>query len=116
MGDVVFVLRPERVEHRLARAGRVDAPFDAELADRLDEAEAAGHHADRSDNGVGVGEDFVAGAGQPVAARGRDVLDEHQHRDVLLVGEVADATVDQRRLDGGAAGRIDRQGDGLQPP
>ena len=115
MGDIVLVLRPERVEHPLAFAGGVDAPFDAELADRLDKAETAAHHADRPDNGVGLGIDFVAGASQPVAARGRDVLDEDQHRDVLLIGEVADPPVDQRGLDRRTARRIDREGDRLQP-
>ena len=35
---------------------------------------------------------------QPVAARGRDVLDEGVHRHAALVGEPADARGDQARL------------------
>ena len=41
-----------------------------------------------------IGDDLVGGAGQPIAARGRDILDEGDHRQVLLA-----------RPAGGCAGR-----------
>ena len=107
--DVLGVLRPERVEQRLALAGGVDAPLDAERCDQLLEAEAGADHADRADDRGCVGEDLVGGAGQPVAARGRHVLDEGKHRQLLLVGQRADAPGDQRRLHRRAAGRVDRE-------
>ena len=78
--DVLRILRPERVEHGLVAAGRVDPPLDAEPLDQPVEAEARRDHADRADDRGRVGEDLVARAGDHVAAGRRRVLDEHEDR------------------------------------
>ncbi|MGY4297988.1 hypothetical protein ACVWXN_006083 [Bradyrhizobium sp. i1.4.4] len=49
------------------------------------------------------------GAGDHVAAGRRDVLDEHQHGQLLLRRELLDAQIDLARLHRRAAGRIDHQ-------
>src|SRR3546814_3377602 len=82
----------------LALAGGVDAPLDAGLLHQLGKAEARGNDADGADDRRRLHEDLVGRAGQPVAAGGRDVFAEGQHRHVLLPGHVADALGDQRRL------------------
>ena len=64
------VLRPERVEHRLAGARGVDAPLDAEPRDQVLEAEAGGITPIEPTIELRVGEDLVGGAGEPVAAGG----------------------------------------------
>ena len=91
--------------------GRVDAPLDADLAHQLDEAEAGGDDADRADDRGRVDDDLVAGAGDHVAAGGADILHEDEHRLFVLLGERADALVDQVRLHRRAARRIDHQRD-----
>ena len=60
----------------------------------------------------GVRPDLVAREREPVAARRGHVLDEGQHRHALLVGERADAGMDQRGLHRRTARRIDHQRDG----
>ena len=109
--DVLRLLRQERIEHRLVLAGGVEPPLDADLLDQLVEAERRADHADRADDRGGIGDDLVGRAGDHVAAGGGDVLDERQHRKLLLVGECADAAMDQMRLRRGASRRIDRQRD-----
>ena len=76
---------------------------------KLLEAERGRDHPDRADDAVRVEMDAVGRRGQPVAARGRHVLDEGVHRHPLLVGQPADARRDQARLRRAAAGRVDRQ-------
>jgi hypothetical protein len=68
-------------------------------------------HADRADDGGGIGDDLVAGQRDHVAAGSRRILDEDEDALVLLRGEVADALVDQPRLHRRSAGRVDRDGD-----
>ena len=104
---VLRLLRLERVEDHLGLAGRVDAALHPDLAHRVDEAEAGGDDADRADDRRRIDDDLVAGAGDHVAARRADVLDEDDDRLLLLLGERADALVDQVRLDRRAARRID---------
>ena len=82
--DVLGVLGQERIEHRLVGAGRIDAPLDADLLDQLGKAERRADHADRADDRGRVGDDLVGRAGDHVAARGRDVLDEGDDRALLL--------------------------------
>ena len=108
---VLGLLRQERIEHRLVLARGVEPPLDADLLDQLVEAERAADHADRADDGGCIGDDLVGRAGDHVAAGRRDILDEGDHRHLLLVGERADAPVDQMRLRRRAARRIDRQRD-----
>ena len=110
--DVVRLLGLEGIERALVGAGRVNAPLDAELLDGLDEAEACRDDADGADDGRRVGIDFIAGDGQVVAARGRDVLAEDVDLLVLFLSELTDAAEDEARLDGRAAGGIDHDGDG----
>ena len=74
--DVLGLLRQERIEHDLVLAGGVDPPLDPELLDRLVEAERGADHADRPDDRGRIADDLVGRAGDHVAARGRDVLDE----------------------------------------
>ncbi|KTT88509.1 hypothetical protein NS44R_15105, partial [Mammaliicoccus sciuri] len=77
--------------------------------DRLLEAEAAADHADRAEDRGRIAIDLVARAGDHVAAGGRDVLGEHQHRQFLLGCQLADAQIDLARLHRRAARRIDHQ-------
>src|SRR6185437_15110218 len=106
-----LVLGEEGIEQRLALARRVEPAADAEAAQQLGEAEAAADDPDRAEDRGLLGEDLVAGEGQPIAARGGDVLGEGEDGDVLLLGELTDAPVDERRLHRRAARRVDREGD-----
>src|SRR3712207_9517183 len=45
--DILRVLRAERVEHRLARAGRIDAALDAVAGDQVLKAETGEDHPNR---------------------------------------------------------------------
>ena len=63
--------------------------------------------ADRADERGRVGENLVAGAGEHVAAGGAGVLDEGEHRQLLLLGERPDAAEDQMRLRRRSARRVD---------
>src|SRR5829696_1375423 len=67
-GDVLRPFRAERVEHRLAGPGRMEAALDAEAVQELVEAEPRRDDADRADERGRVGENLVAGAGQHIAA------------------------------------------------
>jgi len=111
--DVVGLLRAKRIEHRLALARGMDAALDAEAGDEILEAEARADHADRAHDRGGIGDDLVGGAGQPIAARGGDILDEGDHRQLLLGRQQADALGNQGRLHRRSAGRVDRQRHGL---
>ncbi len=71
------------------------------------EAEARADHADRAEERGLLAEDLVAGERQPIAARGRHILGKGDDRDALLVGQLADAAKEQRRLHRRAARRID---------
>ena len=106
---VIRIFGEEWIEHRLVRASRVKAPLDAEPFDRLLETEAAADHPDRAEDRGRIANNLVARAGDHVAAGRRDVLDEHQHRQLLLRGELLDAQVDLTRLHRRATGRIDDQ-------
>ena len=77
------------------------------------QAEGGGDHADRAHDRAWVGIDLVAGEREQIAAGGGDVLGEDIDLEVLLGGERPDALIDQHRLHGRAAGRIDLDGDGL---
>ena len=63
----------------------IDPALDAELFHQLGKTERAADHADRADDGELVADDFVGGASQHVAARGADVLDEGEDREILLL-------------------------------
>jgi hypothetical protein len=90
----------------------MDATLDAELFDRLDEAEARHDDADRADDGGRISDDLVAGGGDEIAPRGGGVLDEDDDVLAVFIGMVADALGDEARLHRRAAGRIDDDGDG----
>ena len=107
--DLRGVFGTERIEHPLVRAGGMHPALDAVARDQLDEAEPGRDHADRTHDGVLVGEDLVAGASEPVPARRRDILGEGEHGDAALVGPRAYAPGDQGALDRRAARRIDRK-------
>ena len=102
--DILGVFGTKGIEHPLALARCVDAPLDAEAGEQVLEPEARGDHPDRAHDRGGVGDDLVGGTGQPVAARGRHILDEGDHRQLLLGRQQADALGDQCRLHGRAAG------------
>src|SRR5215211_6778884 len=53
------ILGPERIEHRLALAGGMHPPLDADALDQFMEAEARGNDADRADDGGRIGIDLV---------------------------------------------------------
>ena len=72
-----------------------------------------GDDADRAYDRARVGIDLIARAGQQIAAGRGDILGEHIDLEILLGGERADALVDQHRLHGGAARRVDLNGDRL---
>ena len=110
------VLRPfgtEGIEHALVLAGGVDPAFDAVAGDQVLKAEGRGDHPDRAGDAVGIKVDHVGGGGEPVAAGGRDVLDEGVDRDLELVGEATNAGGDQARLRRASPWRVDRQRHGL---
>ncbi len=113
---ILGLFRPERVQLRLGRARRMhpplDRPLDPQLAHRLGEPEPGADDADGPHDRCAVHQDLVRRAGQPVPARGRDVLDKGQHGDLLFLGQPSDARRDQRRLHRRPAGRIDLQRDG----
>src|SRR6185295_10715658 len=104
---IARVFGTERIEHVLALACGVHAPLDSDLLDQLLETKTGGDDADRPDNRIFVRVDFIAGEQEHVAAGGRDVLGEGHDLHALFAGESADAIVDQRRLNGRAAGRVD---------
>ena len=81
--------------------------LDAQLGDGIDEAEARRNDADRADDRAFIRIDLVARAGEPVAARRRHILAEHEDGEVLLRREFPDAGMDQGRLHRGTARRID---------
>ena len=56
-----------------------------------------------------IGDDLVGGAGDHVAARGRDILDEGDDLRLFSSRQIANAAEDQMRLRGRAARRIDDQ-------
>src|SRR5215217_1355993 len=66
--DVLRPFRAERVEHRLAGPGGMEAALDAEAVEQLVEAEPRRYDADRADERGRVGENLVAGAGEHIAA------------------------------------------------
>src|SRR6476619_3334882 len=112
----VFLLhRQERVERGLVAAGSIDAALDADLVDQLVQTEGGGDDADRADDRACIGIDLVAGDREQVASRRGDVLGEHIDLQTLLLGKRADALVDQHRLHGGAAWRVDLDGDRIGP-
>ena len=110
MRDVAVALGLERVEHRLVLAGGVHAPLDAELLDQPGEAEAGRNDADRADDGTRIDEDVIAGERDHVAARRGNVLDRNDDLLAILLGERADALVNEMRLHRRAARRIHHDG------
>ena len=112
--DILRPLRAEGVEHALVVAGGMDPALDAVAGDEVVEAEGRRDHADRADDRVRIDVDAIGRRRQPVAARGRDVLDEGMDRDLQLVGEPADPRRDQARLRRAAAGRVDGERDRLR--
>src|SRR5215813_6621413 len=109
--DVLQVLRQERVEHDLVLAGNIEPALDAELLHEPGKAERAANDPDGADDGGGIAEDLVSGAGDHVAAGGSDILGKGDHRTRILGRELADAPIDQVRLHRRTAGRIDQQRD-----
>ena len=97
-GDVLRLFGLEGIKQRLVLARGVDAALDADLVDQAGEAETGGNHADGAHHRGWIGEDLVTGAGYHVAARGRHILDKDKHLLVLFHGQIADAPVDQPRL------------------
>ena len=106
----------ERIEHRLARALRMDAAsrrrscriISVEIRNRRRRRRWSRRSRLRRQN-------FVRRRRQPVAARRRHILDEGEDGDRLLLGQLADASGDQGRLDRRTAGRIDGERHGVQP-
>ena len=111
---VVGIFRQEGIEHDLAFARGIHTAFDAELLDRLVEAEGGAHDADGTEDRGSIAEDFIGRAGDHVAAGGADILDEGQHGNLLFVRQLADAPVDQMRLHRRTARRIDNQRHGFR--
>ncbi len=95
MFNVFRAFRLEGVKYRLVLARRMNAALDAQLADGIDKAEARRDDADRAHHRAFIGVDLVAGAGQPVAARGGHVFAEDDDRDLLLIAKLADSRVNQ---------------------
>src|SRR5262249_43385580 len=106
---VLGILRKEWVEHGLVLAGNIKPAFDTEPVHQLGKTERATDDADRADDRGRIAENLVGGASDHIAAGGRNILGKGDHRARVLGGELADAAVDQGRLHGRAAGRIDQQ-------
>ena len=87
----------------------MEPPLDAKALDQAVDAKSGRNNADRAEKRGLLGIDFVAGQSEPIAARGGDILGKGEDRDRLLLGELADAAEQQRRLHRRAAGRVDRQ-------
>src|SRR5262249_7076394 len=96
--NVVRLLRQEGIEHRLVLARGVQPPLDAEFLDQSAKAERPADHADRTDDRRWIADDLVARTGDHVAAGRRNVLDEYQIRQLLLVRELTDPQIDLVRL------------------
>ena len=111
--DVRRLLGKKRIERVLALARGIDAALHADAVDQLVHAEGRGDDADRADDRARIGVDLIARAGEQIAAGRRDILGEHIDLEILLGGERADALIDQHRLHGRAAGRVDLDGDRL---
>ena len=92
--DVFRVFRQERIQHRLVLAGGIEPALDADPFDQLLKSEGAADHADRAQDRGRIAENLVARTRDHIAARGRDILDEHQHRQFLFRGELADPQID----------------------
>src|SRR6185369_10995106 len=91
---VIGIFGQERIQHRLVLARRIKPPFDADSLDQVLKAETAADHADRAEDRGRIAKNLVAGAGDHVAAGGRDVLDKHQHRQFLFRGKLPDPQID----------------------
>src|SRR5581483_1975689 len=109
--DILRLLRKERIEHHLAVTGRVEPALDPKLVHQFVKTESSSDHSDRSDDGELVANDLVCSAGQHVASRSADILDEGQYRDAFFVGQLPYAPIDQMRLCGRAAWGIYDQSD-----
>ena len=109
---VFGLLRQEGIGQAFRGARRDDPPFDAVAGHQVGEAEAGEDHSDGAEDGARVDKDIVACAGQPIAARGRDILDKGMHLDALLIRQSPDAGRDQAGLHRRAAGGVDDQGHG----
>ena len=109
--DIGRVLGEKGVEQGFSLAGSIEAALDAEPADQLGEPEARADDADRAEKRGLLTKDFVPGERQPIATRCRHILGERDNRNPLLVGELANAAEQQRRLHRRSARRIDDEGD-----
>ena len=115
MGLIILAAVPpgDRPAFRAARG--MHPPLDPVFRDQPLESEARGNHPDRAHDRGRIGPDVIRRTGEPIAARGRDILDEGMHRHLRLIGKAPDPRRDQRALHRRAAGRIDdqRHGHGL---
>ena len=108
-GDIGRILRQKRIEQRFAFSCGMEPPLDAKALDQAVDAKPGRNNADRAEKRGLFGIDFVAGQSEPIAARGGDILGKGEDRDRLLLGELADAAEQERRLHRRAARRVDRQ-------
>ncbi len=113
--DILFILGLERIPHGLGLAGRMDAPLDPQLCNRLVKPESGGNHPDGSQDRGLVRVDLVCSTRQPVPARRRNVGTERVDRHLLFVGQPSDPRTDHRALRRRAARTIDRQRHCIQP-
>src|ERR1700691_6106861 len=109
---VAGVFRQKRVKHRLVLARRIKAALDAELGNQLVEPERTANDPDRTDNGIGIGDDFIGGTSDHVAAGSGGVLDECDNAAFLFLRELTDTAPDQMRLGRRSPWRVDGQRDG----
>ena len=89
------LLGHERIEHGFGLASRIDAPFDANLAQKLVRPKIRGNDTDRADDRAAINIDLVARAGEPVAARSRDILDKGINRDALVLCQAPNSRCDK---------------------
>ena len=73
---ILGLLRQEWVGKAFRLTGGDHAAFDTLPCHQFGEAEAGKDHTDRADDGAFVHPDVICGAGQPVAARSRHILDK----------------------------------------
>ena len=111
---ILRALRPEGVPEAFLGAGRAQPPLHPQPFQRAGEAEAGGDDADRAQDARRIGDDLVRRAGDPVAARGRGILDAGDDGDLLLLRQAADPPRHQAGLHRRATGRVDHQEDGRQ--
>ncbi len=108
-GHILGLFGQERIQRALGFTCRVDAAFNPLPGQKLVRTKARRDHPDRAQHRRGIDPDVIRRNRQPVATRGRHILDKGMNRDFLFLRQPPDARRDERGLHRRTAGGIDHQ-------